>query len=75
MKLKIKRLKYKIRTRLYSNLSRKLTAFIPEEYRGFCDISHSIMDPDDKDRVVITLNIPHELTKKLMWSMKAWRAD
>ena len=64
----------RLRWTLYCNLARKIERFIPEEYNASVGIAPSSCD-DNSDMVVIHFYIPHEITRKLMWSMKAWRAD
>lgn len=69
----MKRLFADIQHKWYRRLSDKLERCIPEEYDPLIAIAPSI--DSDKDMVMITLHIPHDLIKKLMWSMKVWRAD
>lgn len=68
----MKRRLEKLYLRLYRNLSNKLTGFLPKEMEPEVMILPS--DKKDQDICVIAIHIPHDLVKKLMWSMKVWRA-
>ena len=61
----------RFRWRLYCNLSRKLEQLIPAEYEGTVEIVPPVKG--NKDLVIISLRIPRNVTKKLMWTLKPWR--
>lgn len=70
----MKKIFAKIQHKWYRRLSDKIMAYIPEEYDPIIAISPSIMDKD-KDMILVTLKIPHDLVKKLMWSFKVWKEN
>ena len=67
----MRRLFAHIQQKWYHRLSDKIERYIPEEYDPLIAIVPSV--DDNRDVVMITLHIPHELTKKLMWVFKPWR--
>jgi len=69
------KIRWKIRKKtlsLYINLSNKLADLLPEEFNPHVAI---LPDKDGTDVVIIFVRIPHNLTRKLMWSFKAWKEN
>ena len=69
----MKKLYRRFRWKLYCNLSCKLQDLLPQEYDPAVEIAPSVKG--DMDLVTIQFRIPRHLTKKLMWSFRAWRED
>ena len=63
-----------IQHKWYRRLSSKLIDCIPKEYDPIVAISPSTVDKG-KDMVLITIKVPHDLVKKLMWSFKVWKEN
>lgn len=61
------------RHKWYRRLSDKIESYIPKEYKPVIAIAPSI--GKDTDMVLITLHIPHDMVKKLMWSFKVWKEN
>ena len=62
-----------LKHKLYRRLSDRLENYIPKEYEPMIVISPTLSN--EKDLVIINLKVPHDLTKKLMWTFKVWRAE
>ena len=69
----MKKIFAEIQHKWYCRLSNKIEGYIPKEYDPLVAIAPSI--DKDTDMVLITLHIPHDLVKKLMWSFKVWKED
>lgn len=75
MKKFFSKIKWKVRKnswKLYGNLSKKLQNLFPEEYDPLVVVTPC---KDDMDIVAVSFRIPHHLTRKLMWSFKAWKEN
>ena len=69
----MKKIFAEIQHKWYRRLSNKIESYIPKEYKPLVAIAPSI--DKDTDMVMITLHIPHDLVKKLMWSLKVWKEN
>lgn len=69
----MKKIFAEIRHKWYRRLSSKIESCIPKEYKPLVAVAPSI--DKDTDMVMITLRVPHDLVKKLMWSFKVWKED
>ena len=69
----MKKIFAEIQHKWYRRLSDKIENYIPKEYKPLVAIAPSV----DKgtDMVMITLRVPHDLVKKLMWSFKVWKEN
>ena len=69
----MKKIFAEMRRKWYRRLSDKIESYIPKEYNPMVVIAPSI--DKDTDIAMITLYIPHDLIKKLMWSFKVWKEN
>ena len=69
----MKKIFAEIQHKWYRRLSDKIESYIPKEYKPMVVIA-PCMDRKT-DMVMITLRVPHDLVKKLMWSFKVWKED